>query len=212
MVFMDTDVERALIERAQSGDRLAYQNLFKIYRPRIYRLVDQLLRNTADADDVVQDIFLKLFSALDSYRHQSSFFTWVYRIATNAARARLNARTRNAYLLVDGGSEAIEQSYSSEYDQPEIAHGRAELASALDAAIAGLPSAWREAFLLREIDGLSYGEIAELTKCPIGTVKSRISRAKSFLADHISLQDFGMTIGESSPGNRQESGARSNRN
>lgn len=182
---MEADTEKELIELAQSGDQLAYQSLFNLYRPRIFRIVHSILRNDADTDDVVQDIFLRMFNALGSFRHESSFFTWLYKIAVNTARSRLVAKAREAQIVSDSDNEALEQSSSSEANQPEVLHLRAEMANMLDWAINGLPSTLREAFLLREIDGLSYAEIAELMRCPVGTVKSRVSRAKLFLVGRI---------------------------
>jgi RNA polymerase sigma-70 factor (ECF subfamily) len=182
---MEADAEKALIELAQSGDELAYDSLFTLYRPRVYRIVQYILRDDAEAEDVVQDIFLKLFKALGSFRHESSFFTWIYKVAVNAARSRLSSRAREAHLLADSGSQVLEESYSSEADQPEFVHQRAEQVRMLDLAITSLQPNLREAFLLREVDGLSYAEIADLMHCPVGTVRSRISRAKSFLAERI---------------------------
>lgn len=186
---MDADAEKELIEKAQAGDQQAYHSLFTIYRPRVFRVVNYILRDDADTEDVVQEIFLKLYNALGTFRHESSFFTWIYKIAVNAARASLASKAREAIIVADSGSDTLEQSYSSEADQPEVAHLRAELASMLDMAITSLPSNLREAFLLREIDGLSYAEIAELMNCPVGTVRSRISRAKSYLALRISAPE-----------------------
>ena len=182
---MESDAEKALIELAQSGDEQAYNSLFTLYRPRVYRIVRYILRDDADADDVVQDIFLKLFKALGSFRHESSFFTWIYKVAVNAARSSLSSRAREAHLLADSGSQVLEETYSSEADQPEIVHQRTEQVRMLDLAMTGLPPKLREPFLLRELDGLSYAEIAELMHCPVGTVRSRISRAKSFLAKRV---------------------------
>jgi RNA polymerase sigma-70 factor (ECF subfamily) len=183
---MDADAEREMIEQVQAGDQLAAHLLFKLYRPRIFRIVNYILRDSADSEDVVQDIFLKLFTALEHFRHDASFFTWIYKIAVNAARARLTAKSRDANVMTDSGTDMLEQSFSSSADQPEVLHQRAELARMLDLAITALPANWREAFLLREIDGLSYADIAELMHCPVGTVRSRISRAKAFLAERLS--------------------------
>lgn len=182
---MDADADKALIEEAQSGNKLAYDSLFRIYRPRVFRIVRYIVRDDADAEDVVQDIFLKLFNSLGSFRHESSFFTWLYKVAVNAARASLSSRARETQLLADSGTQVLEDTYSSETDQPEMLHLQAEQAHMLELAITGLQPNLREAFLLREVDGLSYAEIAELMHCPVGTVRSRISRAKSFLAERI---------------------------
>lgn len=186
---MEAEAERELIERAQAGDRLAYQSMFKIFRPRVFRVVNYILKDEADTEDVVQEIFLKLFKVLGTFRYESSFFTWMYRIAVNTAHARLTSRAREARFCSDSSSQVLETAFSSEGDQPEIAHVRAELAHLLEIAISNLPSYLREAFLLREIDGLSYAEIAELMQCPIGTVKSRVSRAKSFLAERLAVPE-----------------------
>jgi len=182
---MEADAERELIEKAQSGDELAYHALFKIYRPRVFRVVNNILRDDADTEDVVQDIFMRLFRSLHTFRHESSFFTWVYKIAINAARSSLISRARESNVVTESGSETLDLVFSSEADQPEVAHLRAELAGMLDLAMASLPPSLREAFMLREIDGLSYAEIAEVMHTPVGTVRSRISRAKSVLAARI---------------------------
>ena len=186
---MDAEAERALIEKAQAGDPLAYHSMFKIFRPRVYRVVNNMLKNEADTEDVVQDIFLRLFKVLGTFRHESSFFTWMYKIAVNTAHARLISKAREARLYSDSTSQLLEETFSSEADQPEVVHLRAELGHILDLAIMRLPSYLREAFLLREIDGLGYAEIAELMQCPIGTVKSRVSRAKSFLAEQLAVPE-----------------------
>lgn len=182
---MESDTEKVLIEHAQAGDQSAYRSLFDIYRPRIYRIVNYILRNDADTEDVVQDIFFKMFKALGTFRHDSAFFTWLYKIAVNTARSSLTAKARDAQIVVDSDNEAVEHNFFSEADQPEVQHIRNETANMLELAINSLPLILRESFLLREIDGLSYSEIAELMRCPVGTVKSRISRAKLFLANRI---------------------------
>lgn len=178
---MEEEAEKALIERAQSGDQLACDTLFTLYRPRVYRVVKYILRDEADAEDVVQDVFVKLLSALGTFRHEASFFTWIYKIAVNAARSSLASKAREMHHVTHSGTQIIEEAYSSETDQPEIVHIRAEMARMLEFALTGLHENQREAFLLREIDGLSYSEIAVLMHCPVGTVRSRISRAKSYL-------------------------------
>jgi RNA polymerase sigma-70 factor (ECF subfamily) len=186
---MEADAERELIEKAQSGDELAYHALFKIYRPRVFRVVNNMLRDDADTEDVVQEIFMRLFKSLRTFRHESSLFTWIYKIAINAARSNLVSRARESNVVTESGSETLELSYSSEADQPEVVHLRAELAGMLGLAMASLQPSLREAFMLREIDGLSYAEIAELMQTPVGTVRSRISRAKSFLAARIAAPE-----------------------
>lgn len=182
---MEEKAERELIERAQSGDQLAFHALVMLYRPRVYRLVNNILRDEADTEDVVQDIFLRLLGALGTFRHESSFFTWIYRIAVNAARSSQASRAREAHLVTDSGSLLLEEAFSSEADQPQAFHVRSELARMMEYALTELQANQREAFLLREIDGLSYAEIAVLMHCPVGTVRSRISRAKSHLAERL---------------------------
>lgn len=208
---MDAEAEKTLIERAQCGDPLAYQELFKFYWLRIFRTVNYILKDDADAEDVVQDVFLKVYGALGTFRHQSSFFTWLYKIAVNAARSSLIAKARNARVMTDDDEATIENAYSSEDDQPEVMHSRVELARMLDVVITALPSSLREAFLLREIDDLSYAEIAELTHSPVGTVKSRVSRAKSYLADHIAEYEADMPLAHPELAKRSHPESRSSR-
>ena len=177
---MKVDPDRELVERARAGERAAFDLLVARYQRRLLRLVLRLLRDPAEAEDVVQETFLKAFRALPRFRGEAAFYTWLYRIALNGARNAILRRRQR------GASHGVAPSQLPA-PVPEIGTPESKLLSkqvmlAIDAALAALPLELRTAIVLREIEGLSYEEIAEIMECPLGTVRSRIFRAREAIA------------------------------
>lgn len=175
------DVDQQLVERVQKGDKRAFDLLVLKYQHKIFAVISRFIRDHSEVQDVAQDAFIKAYKALPNFRGESAFYTWMYRIAINTAKNYLVARNRRppaSDLDVDdaefySGSEAMQ-----EMNTPERNLLRDELQAVIDQAFRDLPEDLRMAVTLREIDGLSYEEIAEAMECPIGTVRSRIFRAR----------------------------------
>jgi RNA polymerase sigma-70 factor (ECF subfamily) len=178
-VAKETDKE--LVRRVKKGDKQAFDLLFGRYQHKILNLVSRYLRDPEDVQDVTQEAFIKAFRALPRFRGESAFYTWLYRIAINTAKNHIVARSRRppgTDVDVDDaefmeGTDALKESES-----PESALARDELKAAIDRAISELPDDLRSAVTLREFDGLSYEQIAQIMDCPVGTVRSRIFRAR----------------------------------
>lgn len=178
---MAKETDKELVRRVKKGDKQAFDLLFLRYQHKILNLVSRYLRDPEDVQDVTQEAFIKAFRALPRFRGDSAFYTWLYRIAINTAKNHLVARSRrppgtdvdveDAEFM--DGTDALKDAES-----PESALARDELKAAIDSAIAELPDDLRSAVTLREFDGLSYEQIAEIMDCPVGTVRSRIFRAR----------------------------------
>jgi RNA polymerase sigma-70 factor (ECF subfamily) len=173
--------DQALVERVQKGDKQAFDLLVRRYQVRIANLVARYVYDYAEVEDVVQDVFIKAYRALGKFRGDSAFYTWLYRIAVNTAKNHLVAQSRRPpgqdleYTEVES-TEAGRRLQS--IDSPERNLLTRELEGRLKMALAALPEDLREAITLRELEGLSYEEIAQAMDCPIGTVRSRIFRAR----------------------------------
>jgi RNA polymerase sigma-70 factor (ECF subfamily) len=182
------DTDKELVRRVQKGDKRAFDLLFARYQHKIGNLVARYLRNPQDVEDVTQEAFIKAFRALPRFRGDSAFYTWLYRIAINTAKNHLVARGRRP-PGVDVDVEDAEfmdgADLLKESESPESALARDELSAAIDRAIGQLPDDLRSAVTLREFDGLSYEQIAEIMECPVGTVRSRIFRARESIDQHI---------------------------
>lgn len=177
---MKVDPDRELVERARAGERAAFDLLVARYQRRLLRLVLRLLRDPAEAEDVVQETFLKAYRALPRFRGEAAFYTWLYRIALNGARnAILRRRQRGA---PHGVAPSQLPAPVPEIGTPESMLLSKQVMLAIDAALEALPLELRTAIVLREIEGLSYEEIAEIMECPLGTVRSRIFRAREAIA------------------------------
>ena len=172
----------SLVQRVQRGERGAYDLLVLKYQHKVVKLVMRYLRNPADAEDVAQEAFVKAYRALPQFRGDSAFYTWLYRIAINTAKNALAARERNpvSYELdlqnTDDSSDMV-----SRLKDPETPEGLAlteEIRDTVNHAIEQLPEDLRTAIVLRELEGMSYEEIAASMDCPVGTVRSRIFRAR----------------------------------
>jgi RNA polymerase sigma-70 factor, ECF subfamily len=175
------DTDKLLIKRVQRGDKTAFDVLVLKYQQRVVNLVSRFVRNHADALDITQDAFLKAYRALPNFRGDSAFYTWLYRIAVNTAKNFLATQSRRSGDLHQDISE-IEQIEANDALRdkatPERLLLRDEIQSTVIAAIDELPEDLRMAIMLREVEGLSYEEIANVMECPIGTVRSRIFRAR----------------------------------
>jgi RNA polymerase sigma-70 factor (ECF subfamily) len=172
----------SLVRRVQAGDRSAYDLLVLKYQHKVVKLVMRYTRNPADAEDIAQEAFIKAYRALPQFRGDSAFYTWLYRIAINTAKNALVARGRNPVSLhIDAHDDDEGPDLLNRLRDPDTPEGLAltdEIRETVNAAIDALPEDLRTAIVLRELEGLSYEEIAAAMECPIGTVRSRIFRAR----------------------------------
>jgi RNA polymerase sigma-70 factor, ECF subfamily len=185
----DKDEDFALVQRVQAGDKKAFNLLVSKYHRRVGRLLARMLKNQEDIEEVVQDSFIKAYRAIASFRGDSAFYTWIYRIAINAAKNLLVQQGRRPSTpneLLEGEDETFEHQHAlSTIDTPESLIQTKQIGAAVNEAIEALPEDLRAAILMREIEGLSYEEIAQSMGCPVGTVRSRIFRAREAVAAHI---------------------------
>jgi RNA polymerase sigma-70 factor (ECF subfamily) len=173
--------DRQLVARVQKGDRRAFDLLVVKYQHRILALVGRFVSDFAEAQDVTQEAFIKAYRALPSFRGDSAFYTWMYRIAVNTAKNHLISRSRKTPtndIDLDDAAYFTDESHMCDMDTPDGLLQRDQLHDVVFAAIDALPEELRMAITLREIDGLTYEEIADVMECPIGTVRSRIFRAR----------------------------------
>ena len=182
----ERDLDQTLVVRAQSGDKRAFELLVMKYQRRIVRLVSRLVRDPAEVEDVAQEAFIKAYRALPSFRGESAFYTWLYRIALNTAKNYLSAQGRRPQLSGDFTDEDGEQFDAvvlvADFHTPESELSNRQIVSTVNEAVSSLPEDLRTAVTLREMEGLSYEEIATAMNCPIGTVRSRIFRAREAIA------------------------------
>jgi RNA polymerase sigma-70 factor (ECF subfamily) len=173
-------LDEQLVERAQKGDKRAFELLVRKYQHKIIQLVSRLVGD-GDAPDVAQETFIKAYRALNGFRGQSQFYTWLYRIGINTAKNYLVSRNRRPSdqdIDVQDAEQYGHTQHLSDIDTPEAQLLSDEIKHAVVTTIARLPPDLRQAITLRELEGLSYEEIAEVMDCPIGTVRSRIFRAR----------------------------------
>lgn len=174
-------LDEELVLRVQRGDKSAYDFLVIKYQHRIIQLVNRYIKDPSEAQDVAQEAFIKAYRALADFRGEAAFFTWLYRIAINTAKNYLLSRSRrNANYQVDiQDAEALENAPQLQgLETPERELLNQEIIDAINASIEELPEDMRTAIVLREFEGMSYEEIAEAMDCPVGTVRSRIFRAR----------------------------------
>ncbi len=180
--MVEQNEDQALVERVQKGDPQAYNLLVLKYQSRINHLISRFVRNTADVEDVAQEAFIKAYKALKNFRGDSQFYTWLYRIAINTAKNHLVAsgrRSPQGATLDAQEAEQYEGAYAlQESATPDREIQAEEMKQTVNNAIATLPEDLRTAITLRELEGLNYEEIAMVMDCPIGTVRSRIFRAR----------------------------------
>lgn len=178
---MSAGNDKELVARVQRGDKRAFDLLVKKYQHKVFSLISRLVRDPADIADVAQDAFVKAYRALPNFRGDSAFYTWMYRIAVNTAKNHLVSQGRRP---PDSDIDASEAEQFSGVDalrdlgSPERLALRDELKQRVDEAINGLPEDLKSAITLREMEGMSYEEIADVLNCPVGTVRSRIFRAR----------------------------------
>ena len=182
----DREVDQQLVERAQAGDKRAFELLVAKYQRKLGRLLSRLVRDPAEVEDVTQEAFIKAYRALPGFRGDSAFYTWLYRIGINTAKNYLVALGRRAPTSTGFDNEEAENFEDAEAlrdsSTPEDELIGKEIASTVNRAMDALPEDLRTAITLREIEGLSYDEIAGVMNCPIGTVRSRIFRAREAIA------------------------------
>ena len=182
----DREVDQQLVERAQRGDKRAFELLVMKYQRKLGRLLSRMVRDPGEVEDVTQEAFIKAYRALPNFRGESAFYTWLYRIAINTAKNYLVALGRRAPTTTEFDNEDAESFDDADALRdtatPENELMGREVAAAVNKAVDSLPEDLRTAITLREIEGLSYEEIAGVMNCPIGTVRSRIFRAREAIA------------------------------
>ena len=185
----DREVDQQLVERAQRGDKHAFELLVAKYQRRLGRLISRFVRNAAEAEDVTQDAFIKAYRALPSFRGDSAFYTWLYRIGINTAKNHLVAQGRRAPTSTpfdaDEAEDFEDAALLHEVATPENELMSKQVVEVVNSSLQELPDDLRTALTLREIEGLSYEEIAAVMDCPIGTVRSRIFRAREAIAANL---------------------------
>jgi RNA polymerase sigma-70 factor (ECF subfamily) len=173
--------DQQLVERVQAGDKAAFDVLVRKYQHRVLKLVGRFVSDAAEAEDVAQEAFLKAYRALASFRGDSAFYTWLYRIAINTAKNALVSNRRRPVdfdLDLQDPEQYDRHARLKEGDTPEGVLLTEEIRTVVERAMEQLPEDLRTAIVLRELEGLSYEEIAEAMDCPVGTVRSRIFRAR----------------------------------
>lgn len=184
----ERDADQQLVERVQKGEKRAFDLLVKKYQHRVIALVTRFVRDRDEALDVTQDAFIKAYRALPNFRGDSAFYTWIYRIAINTAKNYLvsnGRRPSSIGLDFDDVERLAEAADLRDLASPENLAMRDELEKVVFQAMRDLPEDLRTAITLRELDGLSYEEIAEVMECPVGTVRSRIFRGREFIDERI---------------------------
>lgn len=185
----EREIDQQLVERVQRGDKKAFELLVSKYQRKLMRLVSRLVHDQAEAEDVVQEAFIKAYRALPNFRGESAFYTWLYRIGVNTAKNHLVTQGRRAPTSTDADIEEAETFADADglrdINTPESLLASKQIAETVNSAMLSLPEELRNAITLREIEGLSYDEIAEVMLCPIGTVRSRIFRAREAIAEKL---------------------------
>lgn len=188
-----SDTDQQLVQRAQRGDLRAFDLLVLKYQGRIGALVSRYIADAGEVEDVTQEAFIKAYRALSKFRGDSAFYTWLYRIAANAAKNHLVAKGRRpgADATIEDAEVFDDGGLVSETGSPEAMAMGDELAAVVEQALQSLPDELRAALTLRELEGLSYDDIAEVLGCPVGTVRSRIFRAREAIDEQVRQQISG---------------------
>jgi len=182
------DSDAMLVERTVAGDQKAFELLVIKYQRRIQRLIGRMVRDVDLVEDIAQETFIRAYRALAQFRGEAQFYTWLYRIAVNTAKKALMDLKRNptvsenAYKSDDDDETSRVENELTSSETPEAVLASKEIAEIINAAMQDLPEELREAITLREIEGLSYEEISQAMNCPIGTVRSRIFRAREAIS------------------------------
>jgi RNA polymerase sigma-70 factor (ECF subfamily) len=205
-----TPCDRLLVRRAQSGERSAFNALVRKYRDRVMKLSMRYTRNRADAEDAVQNTFIHAYRGLQNFRGESAFYSWLHRIAINSAKSVLSLRARNASVFVSNNMDARDTNDTSselrDLDTPEELALTDEICSAVNTSIEALCEEQRTAIILREFEGLSYSQVASAMSCPVGTVRSRVFRAREAIDNqlrHVFDDGLGRTKSNVSSRSRQ---------
>jgi RNA polymerase sigma-70 factor (ECF subfamily) len=191
MTVQGPDADAALVDRVKRGDVKAFEMLVVKYQRRIERLIGRMVRDVDLVQDIAQETFIRAYRALPQFRGESAFYTWLYRIAVNTAKKALMDMKRDpvvteaAFNSDDDDETSHRRSEPTDMATPEALLASKEIAATVNAAIEALSEALRQAIVLREIEGLSYEEISEAMNCPIGTVRSRIFRAREAIAQRL---------------------------
>ncbi|MEO8158359.1 MAG: RNA polymerase sigma factor RpoE [Betaproteobacteria bacterium] len=185
----DREVDQALVERAQRGEKQAFELLVVKYQRKLGRLLSRFIRDPAEVEDVAQEAFIKAYRALPSFRGDSAFYTWLYRIGINTAKNYLVAMGRRAPTTTEFDTEEAENFEDGDQlrdlNTPEAELMTKQIAATVNQTMEELPEELRTAITLREIEGMSYEDIANVMNCPIGTVRSRIFRARETIAERL---------------------------
>ncbi len=188
----DREVDQQLVERAQRGETVAFELLVEKYQRKLLRLLSRFIRDSSEVEDVAQEAFIKAYRALPSFRGDSAFYTWLYRIGINTAKNYLVTMGRKTPTLGEFDSEEAENFEGGgllrELNTPESELMSKQIAATVNQAMEELPEELKTAITLREIEGLNYEEIASMMNCPIGTVRSRIFRARETIAEKLRPQ------------------------
>ncbi len=185
------DSDAMLVERAVAGDQKAFELLVIKYQRRIQRLIGRMVRDVDLVEDIAQETFIRAYRALAQFRGEAQFYTWLYRIAVNTAKKALMDLKRNptvsenAYKSDDDDETSRVENELTSSETPDAVLASKEIAEIINAAMEALPEELRQAITLREIEGLSYEEISEAMSCPIGTVRSRIFRAREAISEKV---------------------------
>lgn len=185
----DREVDQQLVERAKRGDKHAFELLVIKYQRKLARLLSRFIRDASEVEDVTQEAFIKAYRALPSFRGDSAFYTWLYRIGINTAKNYLVAMGRRAPTSTEFNNDDAEGFEEAErlrdFNTPENELMSKQVARTVNQTMAQLPEELKTAITLREIEGLSYEDIANIMNCPIGTVRSRIFRAREAIAEQL---------------------------
>lgn len=185
------DIEKLLIKRSKSGDIEAFEQLIFDYQKKAYNIALRIMSNQEDAKDMCQEAFIRIFKSIEGFKEQSSFSTWMYRIVTNVCLDEIRKRKKSETISLDGTYETengeIHFETASDEDTPEKAYVRTEKKRLILKSINELSEEYKTAIVLRDIQGFSYEEIANILCCSIGTVKSRINRGRNILKNKLKI-------------------------
>jgi len=186
----DREIDQQLVERVQRGDKHSFDLLVIKYQRRLARLLSQFIRDQTEVEDIAQETFIKAYRALPSFRGDSAFYTWLYRIGINTAKNFLVSQGRKVPTTVNGFDNEDAENFEGadalrEMNTPESELMGKQVAQTVNQSLDSLPEELRTAIILREIEGLGYEEIANIMGCPIGTVRSRIFRAREAVAEKL---------------------------
>ncbi|CUT17597.1 MULTISPECIES: RNA polymerase sigma factor RpoE [Candidatus Ichthyocystis] len=192
VVTKETPSDKTLVLRVQEGDVASFELLVIKYQNRIIRLLNRLIRNQQEVEDIAQEVFIKAYRAIGNFRGDSAFYTWIYRIAINTGKNYLETLGKQNFIIkditVDDDKNNSHEEYVSNLDTPELELMSKQTANIINKVTQSLPNELREALVLREVEGLSYDDIATIMECPVGTVRSRIFRAREAIS--VKLKPF----------------------